>query len=110
MDDTLRAQRDFALGQLEELTRRGRQLSEAPVRRRFEFVHDAQLRPVLEQAFVDSGRALEDGDFQLAFMMSCGVLEAIITDALEHCGSRIAQCGFDSSIQSSVSDPQSQSA
>ena len=202
MDDTLRAQRDFALRQLEDLTRRGRQLNdalaanpddalslaaarawqaaaaaaihqlsggskahwlsrafsgallirsaeggavveanvgeivdrilevlaaagaslvrmddvavasstEAPVRRRFEFVHDAQLRPVLEQAFVDSGRALEDGDFQLAFMMSCGVLEAIITDALEHCGSRIAQCGFDSSIQSSVSDPQSQSA
>jgi len=202
MDDTLRAQRDFALGQLDELTRRGRQLSdalaahpddppvlaaarvwqqasaaaihqlsggskahwlsrafsgallirsaeggavveanvgeivdrilevlaaagaslvrmddvavasstEAPVRRRFEFVHGAQLRPVLEQAFVDSGRALEDGDFQRAFMMSCGVLEAIITDALEHCGSRIAQCGFDSSIQSSVSDPQSQSA
>lgn len=58
--------------------------TDAPARRRFEFVHNAQLRPVLEQAFVDSGRALEDGDFQLAFMTSCGVLEAIITDALEH--------------------------
>jgi hypothetical protein len=176
MDETLRAQRDFALGQLEDLTRRGRQLSdalaanaddapalaaarawqqasaaaihqlsggskahwlsrafsgallirsgeggalveanvgeivdrildvllaagaslvrmddvavasstEAPARRRFEFVHNTRLRPVLEQAFVDSGRALEDGDVQLAFMTSCGVLEAIITDALEH--------------------------
>ena len=184
MDDALRAQRDFALGQLEDLTRRGRQLSgalaahpddalslaaarawqqasaaaihqlsggskahwlsrafsgallirsaeggavveanvgeivdrvldvleqagaslfrmddvavasstEVPARRRFEFVHDVQLRPVLEQAFVDSGRALEDGDFQLTFTTSCGVLEAIITDALEHCGSRIADC------------------
>ena len=29
MDDTLRAQRDFAVGQLENLTRRGRQLSDA---------------------------------------------------------------------------------
>ena len=66
--------------------------TEAPARRRFEFVHNVQLRPVLEQAFVDSGRALEDGDVRNAFMTSCGVLEAIITDALEH--SRIADCGL----------------
>jgi len=200
MDDTLRAQRDFAVGQLENLTRRGRQLSDAlaanpdaapslaaarawqqaaaaaihqlsggnkahwlsrafsgallirsaeggavieadstqivdrildvlgqaatslsrmdgvaaassnaaPRPRRFEFVHNVELRPVLDQAFTDSGRALEDGDFQRAFMTSCGILEAIITDALQHCGSRIADCGFDRgfnrSIQSAVSD------
>ncbi len=175
MDDTLRAQRDFALGQLEELARRGRQLrdalaarpddapslaaarawqqsaaaaihqlsggskahwlsrafsgallirsaeggavveagvgeivdrildvldqagaslfrmddvavasaTEVPARRRFEFVHNAQLRPVLEQAFTDSRDALERGDPRLALILSCGVIEAIITDALE---------------------------
>ncbi len=191
MSDTLRAQRDFVLGQLEDLTRRGRQLrdalaanpddarslaavrtwqqgsaaaihqlsggskahwlsrafsgallirsadggavveanvgaivdrildvleqagaslfrmddvavassAEAPASRRFEFVHNARLRPVLEQAFVDSGRALEDGDFQLAFMTSCGVLEAIITDALEHARhSGVAESSFDQRI------------
>jgi hypothetical protein len=86
----------------------------APRPRRFEFVHNAELRPVVEQAFDDSRRALEAGDFQLAFMTSCGILEAIITDALEHCGSRIADCGldcgFNRSIQSAVTDPQFQSA
>jgi hypothetical protein len=192
MDDALRAQRDFALGQLEDLTRRGRQLRDAlaanpddalslaaarawqqaaaaaihqlsggskahwlsrafsgallirsaeggavvaanvgeivdrilevlgaagaslgqmddvavasstaaPARRRFEFVHNPQLRPVLEQALVDSGRALEDADFQRAFMTSCGVLEAIITDALEARArlKQIADWSFDARI------------
>ena len=198
MDDALRAQRDFALGQLEDLTRRGRQLrdalavtlddarslaaarawqqaaaaaihqlsggskahwlsrafsgallirsaeggavveanvgeiverildvleqagaslfriddvavassTEVAARRRFEFVHDAQLRPVLEQAFTDSCDALERGDRRLALILSCGVIEAIITDALEHCGSRIADCGLNHSIQSAIRDPQ----
>ena len=68
--------------------------TEAPATRRFEFVHNAQLRPVLEQAFLDSGRALENGDARHALLVSCGVLEAIITDALEHGGVRIADCGF----------------
>ncbi len=200
MDDTLRAQRDFALGQLEDLTRRGRQLNDAlaanpddavslaaarawqqaaaaaihqlsggskahwlsrafsgallvrsaeggavveanvgeivdrildvldkagaslvrmddvavasstevRARRRFEFVHNVELRPVLERAFADSRDALERGDPRLALVLSCGVIEAIITDALQHCGSRIADCGFDRgfnrSIQSAVSD------
>jgi len=48
----------------------------APRPRRFEFVHTVELRPVLEQAFTDSGRALEDRDFQRAFITSCGILEA----------------------------------
>ena len=55
----------------------------APPRRRFEFVHNPQLRPVLEQAFIGSGHALADGDFTLSLVTSCGILEAIITDALE---------------------------
>jgi hypothetical protein len=71
-----------------------------PATRRFEFVHGAQLRPILEQAFVDSGRALANGDFTLSLRTSCGILEAIITDALEH-------CGLDPSIQSAIRNPQS---
>jgi hypothetical protein len=52
--------------------------------RRFDFVHSGELRPVLEQAYRDSGRMLEQGSFELALITSCGVLEAILTDALEH--------------------------
>jgi len=54
-----------------------------PPPRRFEFVHEAALRPVLEQALVESGRAFEDGDYARALMTTCGILEAIITDALD---------------------------
>ena len=54
----------------------------APPPRRFEFVHNAELRPVLEQAFADSRRAFEGGDFRQALTLSCSVLEAVITDAL----------------------------
>jgi len=60
--------------------------SEQPAPRRFEFVHNAELRPVVEQAYIDSRRALEQGDFDLALRTSCGILEAIVTDALEHKG------------------------
>ena len=54
--------------------------------RRFEFVHNAELRQVLEQAYADGRRALEQGDYDLALRTSCGILEAIVTDALEHKG------------------------
>ena len=68
--------------------------SEAPPPRRFEFVHDLALRPVLEQAYVDSRRALEEGNYDLALRTSCGILEAIVTDALEHKGlSALADLG-----------------
>jgi hypothetical protein len=50
--------------------------------RRFEFVHDAELRPVLERAFADSRDAFEQGDFGLALILSCGVIDALLTDAL----------------------------
>lgn len=59
--------------------------SEQPPRR-FEFVHNAELRPIIEQAYIDSRRALEQGDYDRAMRTSCGILEAIITDALEHKG------------------------
>jgi hypothetical protein len=60
--------------------------SSAPPPRRFEFVHNPELRPIVEQAYIDSRRALEQGDFDLALRTSCGILEAIVTDALEFKG------------------------
>ena|ERR1039458_8260404 len=60
--------------------------AEAPPPRRFEFVHNPELQPVVEQAYTDSRRALEQQDYNLALFTSCGILEAIVTDALEHKG------------------------
>ena len=60
--------------------------SEAPPPRRFDFVHNSELRPVVEQAYIDSRRALDQKEYDLALRTSCGILEAIITDALEHKG------------------------
>jgi hypothetical protein len=57
-----------------------------PAPPRFEFVHNREIRPVLERAYAESRNALDQGDFQLALITSCGILEAIITDALEHQG------------------------
>jgi hypothetical protein len=59
---------------------------EAPPPRRFEFVHNPELRPVVEQAYADSRRALDQGDYDVALYTACGILEAIVTDALEHKG------------------------
>ena len=66
----------------------------APPPRRFEFVHSVELRPVLEQAYSDSRTALAEGDYQISLMTACGILEAIVTDALEHLGSNgLRDCG-----------------
>ena len=54
--------------------------------RRFGFVHNAEIRPVLEQAYADSRDAFEQGNYEDALINSCGILEAIVTDALEHQG------------------------
>jgi len=59
---------------------------ETPPPRRFGFVHNPELRPVLEQAYTDGRRALEQGDYDLALLTCCGILEAIVTDALGHKG------------------------
>lgn len=56
--------------------------AEAP--RRFDFVRNRDLQPVLEQAYVESRAALDERRFDLSLVTACGVLEAIITDALEH--------------------------
>jgi hypothetical protein len=58
----------------------------APPPHRFDFVHNLELRPVVEQAYADSRRALERGDYDVALQTSCGILEAIVTDALENKG------------------------
>ena len=58
----------------------------APRPRRFDFVHNLELRPVVEQAYSDSRRAFDQGRYGLALLTACGILEAIVTDALEHKG------------------------
>lgn len=60
--------------------------SEAPGPHRFDFVHDLELRPVLEQAYNDSRRAFEQGDYDVALLTYCGILEAVVTDALKQKG------------------------
>jgi hypothetical protein len=54
-----------------------------PVPRRFDFVHDGELRPVLEQAYTESRRALQQGEYEETLRTACGILEAIVTDALQ---------------------------
>src|ERR1700687_5502648 len=58
----------------------------APPPHRVDFVHNVGLRPVLEQAYADSRDALEQGSYGVALITSSGILEAIVTDALEHRG------------------------
>jgi hypothetical protein len=69
---------------------------------RFDFVHDRDLRPVLEQAYIDGQQALDEKRFDDALMAFAGILEAILTDALVHRDpggrDRIAALGFDERI------------
>jgi hypothetical protein len=58
--------------------------SVAPRPRRFDFVHNADLRPVLERAFDDSRTALERHEFGLSLILSSGLIDALLTDALDH--------------------------
>jgi hypothetical protein len=67
--------------------------------RRFEFVHNVQLRPILAEAFADGARALENGDVTGAFVASCSILEAVITDALEKKGLKVSDWSFDARIE-----------
>ena len=41
---------------------------------------------MVESRYTDSRRALEQKEYHLALLTSCGILEAIVTDALEHRG------------------------
>jgi hypothetical protein len=60
--------------------------SAQPAPHRFDFVHNTEIRPVLEQAYSDSRCAFDEGKYYDALLNSCGILEAIVTDALEHKG------------------------
>lgn len=64
----------------------------APLPRRFEFVHNIELRPVLEQAYIESRDALEHADYGIALVNFSGLLEAIVTDALEFTGRDALSC------------------
>ena len=56
----------------------------SPAPHRFDFVHNTALRPILEQAYPDGQRVLEQGNFSMALVAYCGILETIVTDALEN--------------------------
>ena len=56
---------------------------DAPPRRRFDFVRHEPLRPVLEEAYIESARALEEADYTHSLITSCSIIEAMLTDALE---------------------------
>jgi hypothetical protein len=60
--------------------------SDAPPPHRFDFVHNPEIRPVLEQAYIDSRIAFEQRSYDDALRTTSGILEAIITDALEFKG------------------------
>jgi hypothetical protein len=72
--------------------------------KRFDFVHNAQLRPILARALADAARALESGDVEQAFTVSCSILEAIITDALEKKGIDAVSWSFDARIEAARRD------
>jgi hypothetical protein len=65
------------------LSQPGAAAAAPPQVHRFDFVRSESLRPILEEAYADSARAIEEGDFTRSLMTSCGILEAIITDAID---------------------------
>jgi hypothetical protein len=75
-----------AVRSLSELGERGGTAPPPPPPRRFDFVHDPALRPVVEQAYADSRRDLDEARPEAALRTASGILEAIVTDALEHRG------------------------
>src|SRR5688572_1709 len=71
-----------AQASLAEMRQSGIPNTDAPPARRFGFVHDPNLRPRLEQAFVDAQAALDRGAWDLAVVTWASILEAMLTDAL----------------------------
>jgi len=71
----------------------------APPPRRFDFVQNADLRPVLERVFADSRDAFERGEFALALVLSCSVIESLLTDGLSAGGGPPAAGSFDERIE-----------
>jgi hypothetical protein len=89
---------DFSRG--DEPALKGRPASITP--HRFDFVHDRDLRPILEQAFLDGRQALDERRFDEALTAFAGILESILTDALlrrDPAGrDRVVALGFDERI------------
>jgi hypothetical protein len=71
--------------------------------RRFEFVRESTLQPVLERAYVDSRQAFENGSFGEALLTSCSILEAIVTDALMKKGLDVHSWTFEQRIAAAES-------
>lgn len=57
-----------------------------PPRARFTFIGDEALRSGLERAYLDGQAAFVRGEFALALITFCSVLEAVITEALDRQG------------------------
>ena len=75
------AQGAASLSHLEDVSKSS---AATPRPRQFEFVHDPELRPVLEHTYDDGRDALGRGDGAGALIFSCGIIEALLTDALDH--------------------------
>jgi hypothetical protein len=75
-----------SLTRLSEEEGHGQSPAAPPLPRRFEFVHDPGLRPVVEQAYIDSRDAFDQAKYEASLINACGILEAIVTDALEYAG------------------------
>ena len=64
----------------------------------FDFVHEKTLRPSLEQTYADGRRAQERGEFAMALVAACSVLEAVVSDALEHAGTATPGWSFEARV------------
>ena len=69
-----------SLAQMDDVTAASSGTGPRP--RRFDFVHNAELRPILERAFDDSRDAFDRAEFGLALILSCGIIDALLADAL----------------------------
>ena len=78
-----------SLASLAQQGEAGQAVAPPPRPRRFDFVHNTELRPILEGALTDSQEALERADFLHALLLTCSILDAILADALEHAGGRV---------------------
>jgi len=87
-----------ALASLQRAGQEGFDETPAAPSRRFAFVHEKTLRPSLEQTYAESRQAQERGEFALALVAACSVLEAVLTDALEHAGTATLGWSFEARV------------
>jgi hypothetical protein len=71
--------------------------SEPVVAPRFAFVHNRELRPVVQQAYTESRQLMEQANYEEALRSYSSILEAIVTDALQQAArERLATLGVPS--------------